>query len=367
MFNPPNTGKLNILFISPDFNYSCGVSKHIFLVLSELRKQNDLNICFITNSGDSLNRLENIGIKPFIMKFSRGWKNLFYILPNYFILKNYCKENKINIIHSHHRYPEFLAFLIQKVLPLKTVTTVHSLINGLRLLSLKSDRIIAVSNAVIRNLIQNFRINPEYLVLMQNFVEFKQINRIITPPVLMHKKPDDKVLLFLGRINKSKGIDVLIKTFTSLLRTKANLFLLLVGNFELDHRYFKIIQKNPQIFLINSGNDISQFYYLADIVLLPSRIDSFPYVMLESGINKKPFIGGKTGGIAEFIEHMKNGYLVEPGNVQSLTEAIVWMLDHPDEAKEMGEKLYSKVMTLNSKEKYIAKLIALYNELISSE
>ena len=359
--------QLNILFISPDFNYSCGVSKHIFLVLSELRKQNDLNICFITNSGDSLNRLENIGIKPFIMKFSRGWKNLFYILPNYFILKNYCKENKINIIHSHHRYPEFLAFLIQKTMPVKTVTTVHSLINGLRLLSLKSDKIIAVSNAVSSNIIKNFTIKKNTIVLMYNFIQITPPSNSKFPNNLIRKYTGKKVLLFLGRINKIKGIDVLINSFINILKFRTDIFLLLIGTFDLDPKYLDIIKKNSQIDLCDPSENTLQYYDQADVIILPSRVDPFPYVMLEAGLNKKPFIGGKTGGIAEFIEHMKNGYLVEPGNVQSLTEAIVWMLDHPDEAKEMGEKLYSKVMTLNSKEKYIAKLIALYNELISSE
>ena len=59
------------------------------------------------------------------------------------------------------------------------------------------------------------------------------------------------------------------------------------------------------------------FYSIADIVVLPSLADSFPYVMLESGLFKKPFVGTQTGGIAEFIDDGKNGLLFETAKCKS--------------------------------------------------
>ena len=50
-------------------------------------------------------------------------------------------------------------------------------------------------------------------------------------------------------------------------------------------------------------------YSIVDIVILPSRIDPFPFVMLEAGAFKKPFIGGNTGGINEVEANNLNVYL----------------------------------------------------------
>ncbi len=86
--------------------------------------------------------------------------------------------------------------------------------------------------------------------------------------------------------------------------------------------------------------------------------------MLESGLFKKPFVGSRTGGIAEFIEDGKNGLLFEPGDVKQLIEKINYVLDNPEEAKTFGENLYLKVIENTSSEKYFYTLSEIYNNLI---
>ncbi|MHC1736436.1 MAG: glycosyltransferase family 4 protein [Ignavibacteriaceae bacterium] len=361
--------KFNILHISLDFNYSCGVSKHIYLLLRELKKDPNFNLFFIANGGDSINRIEILGVKPQVIKFYKGWKNILFFVPNYFKLKNYCINNKISIIHSHHRYPEFLAWLVAKKLGIKTITTVHSFVKGKFFFSFKSHKIISVSKAVNVYLIEHFSTNKEKLIMLHNFVVTDERHKSTdnNTPVFETLTSHDKVLLFLGRINKIKGVDILIDTFLSMSKKRKDVFLVLVGNFDLSESYLEIIRSHQRIILHHSKSSVSEYFHICTVVILPSRIDPFPYVMLESGLFKKPFIGGNTGGIAEFIEDGKNGLLVEPGNVESLTGAIEWVLDNPEEARQLGENLHKKVLTLNSKKEYIEKLIGIYNELLSSE
>lgn len=357
----------NVLFISPDFNYSCGVSKYVYLLLRELKKTNLFALFFITNSGDSSERLENIGIKPHIMIFRKGWKNIFYLIPNYFRLKNFCIKNKISIIHSNHRYPELLAYFVSKSVHIKTVTTVHSIVKRQRFLSFKSDLIIAVSRAVEQNIVNKFKIDPGKIKQYYNFIE-NQIENAETLKSNLHKldlPPGSKLILHVGRWNRAKGSDILLRAFSILNKNYPNTYLVFLGRLDNPDEQ-KLLISTPNFLLIKPENEISAYYKICDLVVLPSREDSFPYVMLEAGLFKKPFIGGNTGGIAEFIEHEKNGLLVEPGDVKSLSEAIEWVLENPEDATQLGENLYQKVLTLNSKEEYIKKLTDIYYELLSS-
>ena len=95
----------------------------------------------------------------------------------------------------------------------------------------------------------------------------------------------------------------------------------------------------PVIYLPPLEN-IKQLYSISDVVILPSKKDSFPYVMLEAGINKKSFIGGNTGGIAEFIEDGVNGEeAVEM--IRGFVGSVLWAIrggnSEPVNRSETGE------------------------------
>lgn len=357
--------KINILHISPDFNYSCGVSKYVSLLLEELSKREYLQLFFITNKGDSLNRLNRLNVKVNLLNFERGNKNPFKFILNYFRLKKFCIENKIEIIHTHHRYPELLAFFVGKFLGIKTITTVHSLVDGWKYLSFKSDKIIAVSKSVERHLIEKYKVDKEKITQIYNFVkpfDPPKKEEISSLKEKLGIQEDEKVLLFIGRIGYTKGSDILISAFEKLSNKYSFLKLLMIGNFESDGLKGSVM-KNDGIIYLTPTNDIFKYYYLCDIVTLPSRIDPFPYVMLEAGLAKKPFIGGKTGGIKEFIEDGTNGLLVNPGDVDNLFEKVEQLLNDSNLSQMLGFNLFTKVSQLTNGDLYTNKLIELYSSL----
>ena len=131
------SAQMNILHISPDFNYSCGVSKYIYLLLKELSEIEDIQIYYITNKGDSVERLNRLNAKVSYLNFKKQSRNPFRFLNNYLMLKKFCVEYKIDVIHTHHRYPELLAYFISKSVKLKTVSTIHSFVQGFKNISFK--------------------------------------------------------------------------------------------------------------------------------------------------------------------------------------------------------------------------------------
>ena len=61
--------RYNILYISPNFNLACGISKHVFTLLTSSELNSEFNIYFISNGGDALHKLDDTGINYSITNF----------------------------------------------------------------------------------------------------------------------------------------------------------------------------------------------------------------------------------------------------------------------------------------------------------
>lgn len=360
--------EINILHISPDFNYACGVSKYVFELLQHFNNQKGYNVYFITNGGDALSKLKSENIKYKLLPFSKGWKNIFYFPFNYLALRRFCVENKIDIIHTHHRYPEFVSNLIKKRFNIKTITTAHSFVRGHKLLSFKSDKIVAVSNSVRSSITNNFNISLEKTITLYNCLgqrNSKNINFDDAATEKLKCKKDDFVVLYLGRINKIKGVDILINAFRKIRLGFPSIKLILIGSI-LDKVFTEMnVRQNGNIFLLSPKLNVDSYYNIASVIVLPSRIEPLGYTMLEAGYFKKPFIGSRTGGIAEFIEDGVNGFLFEPGNADDLAKKIKFVIDNPEKAKSAAEELHKKVKKYCNCEEYFAKLTSIYEELVN--
>jgi len=356
---------MNILHISPNFNYSCGVSKHVYLLIKELSNRKDVKLFFLSNGGDSLERLYKLNVKTGLYNYEKGKIRALKFLSNLRYLKKYCLDNQIDIIHTHHRYPELLSVIVSRLLKIKTITTVHSFVTGWKILSFRSNIIIAVSKAVKTYLINKYRIKKSKIIQMYNFVEpFKILDKesIISKKHEYGINTDEKILLFVGRVGYDKGFDILIEAFNRVI-VNTRVKLLVVGNIEVEELSHHL-NNDKFIKYFEPREDIYDLYNMADIIVLPSRIDPFPFVLLETGLAKKSFIGGRTGGIEEFIENDVNGILVTPGSIEELTVAIMNQINNQDKASQLGNNLFEKVNRLNKAEEYCENLLSIYKELL---
>ena len=113
--------------------------------------------------------------------------------------------------------------------------------------------------------------------------------------------------------------------------------------------------------IIPPAENIFKYYRISDLIVLPSRIDPFPMVMLEAGLSNKPFIGSKVDGIAEFIEDGKNGLLIKPENVDELVDAILKILKDKDFATYIENNLNKKVLDECQLNQILPKLERIYS------
>ena len=329
--------------------------------------KNSYEMFFITNGGDALDKLKEIKLNSQILRFSRGKKNVFNFIQNLKALIDYCVKYKIDIIHTHHRYPELLAFLASKFIKIKTISTAHSIISGKTNFSFKSDKIIAVSKTVKSMLIYNYKVPVGKIIMINNFIEpieKKDLRNKLNIKSDLGISPNGKIILFLGRITKIKGIDTLIESFKLIAKKYNYVYLLIIGgNYDKSLKNI-LIDLPTRIKLLDPVNNPYPYYSISDIIVLPSRVDPFPYVMLEAGLTKIPFIGSRTGGINEFIEDNITGLLIEPGCYKQLAEKIIYLLENPQKGKLLAENLFAKVKENISSEKYYESLDNIYKQML---
>jgi D-inositol-3-phosphate glycosyltransferase len=162
---------------------------------------------------------------------------------------------------------------------------------------------------------------------------------------------DVPVLLFVGRIQPLKGLDVAIQALAQLQAKNAQLIVVggasgSEGNEEIE----KIVQLARNLGVHNNirfvepqaHHMLSTYYRAADVVVVPSRSESFGLVALEAAACGVPVVASAVGGLLTIIDDGETGYLV-PGRDPALFAGhIDELLAHPTKALAMGTKAAEK-------------------------
>lgn len=222
-----------------------------------------------------------------------------------------------------------------------------------------------MSKTVRKNLINNYNVSEEKIIQFYNPVDKsnnygkKRINR-------SNLEIDDqsKIILFVGRYSKEKGVDVLVKAFLEVSKVY-DLYLLMITDAK-DNIKRKILNKSDKIIFIKPCDDITMYYEISDIVVVPSLIESCPFVVLEAGISKKLLIASNIDGNSESLEDGKHAVLFDAGNEKKLIEAIQKALNMSEVQKQkLAENLHEKVNTFFDYKIYAEKLYEIYLSMLN--
>lgn len=140
-------------------------------------------------------------------------------------------------------------------------------------------------------------------------------------------------LLYVGRIDRAKGLFELIEAVVKLKNNGINATLKIVGwelktDSEVTNQlksFAKKLNVNDQIFFtgkLNIGEELNSVYRDADIFVLPSYHEGFPRVIWEAMANSLPVITTPVGGIPDELKHEVNALFVSPKNVMEIKEAV---------------------------------------------
>jgi len=217
-----------------------------------------------------------------------------------------------------------------------------------------------------------FGVNEEKVEIIPNAIDLDEFSNHDIRGTFREKyniNPDSKVILFIGRIHPIKGIDVLLHAFAKMIKdSKVNATLVVAGP---DDGFLKECLSIVKTYEISNviftgqldGMERIDAYVDADVVVIPSRYESFSIVVLEAYACGKPVVASRVGGLKDLVVDKETGVLVEPGDVNGLSRAIMAiLLDNKVEKRGLRCKEFVEQFSI---EKTINKLERAYHEVCS--
>lgn len=147
------------------------------------------------------------------------------------------------------------------------------------------------------------------------------------------------VLVTIGRLTEQKGHRYLLRAFPGLLSTWPQLCCVFVGEGELHdalHHLAIDLGVERACRFVGVREDIADILAAADLFVLPSLSEGFPFVLLEALAMGRPVVASRVNGVPELIEDHKTGLLVPPRDPQALARAVREMLSDPAAASKLG-------------------------------
>jgi glycosyltransferase involved in cell wall biosynthesis len=175
--------------------------------------------------------------------------------------------------------------------------------------------------------------------------------------------PNATDLAFMGELRPVKGIDVLIDAISLLHRKGRNVTLTLVGDGPDREQLQAQIARlglTPSI-AFTGAMPARQALALGRIMVVPSRAESLPYVVLETAAAGKPLITTKVGGIPEIYGPLTDS-LSPAENSGALAEAIAKVLDQPEATAKIASELRERVAGSFSVETMVDGVLAAYRD-----
>lgn len=168
--------------------------------------------------------------------------------------------------------------------------------------------------------------------------------------------------IFIGRLSKEKGIEILIEAFKKLPKF---LKLFIIGDGPLRTKIEDLL-KSEKIYNINLIGSLNhsqciQFLKKSSCLILPSIcFETFSMVICEAFACGKPVIASNIGAMAELVENGKTGLLFEPKNPEELAMKVKWMIENKDACVEMGKNARKVFEEKYTEEKNINMLLDIY-------
>ncbi len=159
---------------------------------------------------------------------------------------------------------------------------------------------------------------------------------------------DARVIGFVGRIVRDKGLEDLAEAWKTLREEYADLHLLVVGAFEardpISEPAETLLRSDPRVHLTGNVDSMRPLYAAMQIVVLPTYREGFPTVPLEAASMELPVVATRVTGCVDAVVDGVTGTLVPAGNPGSLIDALRTYLEHPELGPEQGRAGRERVL-----------------------
>ncbi len=159
-------------------------------------------------------------------------------------------------------------------------------------------------------------------------------------------RPEQKLLVYAGRIAKEKNIEFLLYAFRHILNKRPNTYLMLVGK-RTNKRYLvdviKKLNLQTSVFLVGHSNAVQNYYGAADLFVFSSTTETQGLVLIEAMAAGTPVVAVDAPGVRDVVNG-KNGFMVRE-SIREFSEKVIRVLDD----KKLMEKMSQNARKTASK------------------
>ena len=240
------------------------------------------------------------------------------------------------------------------------------------LLSLCSDRVVCVSQAVGRVAEESLGVHSQKIRVVYNTAfadgESSTEHAAGGQDVLSRLYPEDFVILSIASLTRNKGHDVLLTAMKELLPRHNNIRGVIVGEGP-ERRFLEdrigSLGMNGRVLLAGMRQDVLPFLRRADVVVLSTiGREGLSVALIEGAAAGRPLVGSDLGGIPEVIEHGVNGLLFRPGDSRELVRALERLITDPELRERMGQRSRTLYVNRFSREVMIGRIEQMYDEIL---
>lgn len=274
---------------------------------------------------------------------------------------------KVDVFHAHDWLVATAGIGLKHVFRKPLLVTIHSTEIGRRdglhtdtekmiheteaWLTYESWKVICCSDYMISHVRWAFGLPEDKLIMIPNGVNIHVYENTKNEDCesfrVNYALPEEKIVLFVGRLVYEKGIHILINAIPKVLG-RANAKFIIVGSGYMKEQLLKIVRSmrlEHKVLFMGFVDDATllRLQKCADVSVVPSLFEPFGIVALEAMAAKSPVVVSDTGGLSEIVDHDVTGFKAYPNNPDSLAWGITKILTDENYKKHIRENAYKKV------------------------
>lgn len=238
----------------------------------------------------------------------------------------------------------------------------------------KKIRIVCVSDWLSKKVKESYLFNKFEIQTIPPCINIKTWKNIekTTSRNLLGFNLNEKIIIFSsanGTSEKRKGFDILLKVLNNDYFKKENYRLVIIG--KISNQDINKIPINHSNYLLNPTDNELIFrllYSAADLLVIPSRLETFGQTIIEAASCNTPSIGFKDTGVEEAIKHKETGYLANKNDAEDFFNGIKWCFKEiKDKNNQLGMKARKNIEQNFSYECISQKYLKLYENLLKNK
>jgi glycosyltransferase involved in cell wall biosynthesis len=290
------------------------------------------------------------------------------------------RAERFDLVHAHGQDAALLAAAATGVVRVRLVITRHVLdepdsdwrerararltLQAFR----RADVAVAVSRAAAERLAHLAHLSPSRIRVVPNGIDVAAFARVASGPARarlladLGLPRDVRIVLCPAVLRKGKGHRVLLDALPELRRRCPGVRVLLAGGGELEAELRRSAEPHGEaIHFLGHRTDMPELMAASDLVVLPSRAEALPTVLMEAAAAGRPAVASRVGGVPEIVDHGTTGLLVPPGDPGALARATADLLSTPQRAGQMGERARRRARSRFSLDRQAEDTLALWD------